>query len=138
MSYKICPVCQTKNEPNAVICSNCMTDISTIEPQEENNLILKLMHDNFTLSLDKDETIGRKAFGSKYLTNEHISRNHAKIIFENGSVYIEDLNSTNGTFINDSQIKPKKKYKLREADTIKLSSYVKLKVNIQRATPNER
>lgn len=48
--------------------------------------------------------IGRKE-GNLVLQDDTISRMHAKIFFSNGIYYIEDLNSTNGTFINERKIR---------------------------------
>ena len=35
-----------------------------------------------------------------------VSKRHAKITQVDGAYYIEDLNSTNGTFVNDERLKP--------------------------------
>lgn len=49
-------------------------------------------------------TIGRKDDNSIVLKEATISGYHAKIVFNNGNFYIEDLNSSNGTYINGRQI----------------------------------
>ena len=50
-------------------------------------------------------TIGRKQNNSIVLNEETVSGNHARIIYNNGSFIMEDLASSNGTFINGKQIK---------------------------------
>ncbi len=47
-----------------------------------------------------------------------VSRHHAKIHYIKGKYYLEDLNSTNGTYINGHMIIRYKKYELRHMDRI--------------------
>lgn len=49
--------------------------------------------------------VGREMDCSIALNSGHISRYHAKINVSANGVYIEDLHSTNGTFVNGSKIK---------------------------------
>ncbi|MBS7240634.1 MAG: FHA domain-containing protein [Acetatifactor sp.] len=49
-----------------------------------------------------------------------ISRLHAKIFYENKAYYLEDLNSTNGTFKNGLRLKPYERRQLEPGDEIKL------------------
>ena len=55
------------------------------------------------------------------------SRQHAVIRCENGSLVIEDLNSSNGTFVNQNRIQPGQKQPLRANDIIQIGE-VQLKV----------
>jgi transcriptional regulator with AAA-type ATPase domain len=50
-------------------------------------------------------TIGRTAYNDIILNDKKVSRSHASIFFENGRYGIEDLNSTNGVFVDDNQVK---------------------------------
>jgi hypothetical protein len=55
------------------------------------------------------------------LTNaDAVSRLHAEIHLEGNSYYIEDLGSTNGTFLNNTNLIPKTRYKLNLGDKIDL------------------
>jgi hypothetical protein len=47
-----------------------------------------------------------------------VSRVHAAFSFDNGAIYIEDLNSTNGTRINGFQLTPMQPYRLRDGDEL--------------------
>jgi len=53
-----------------------------------------------------------------------VSRMHARIIKEDREVYLEDLNSTNGTFKNGLRLEPYEKRKLEEGDEIKCGKAV--------------
>jgi hypothetical protein len=55
------------------------------------------------------------------------SRQHAVISFENGAMAIEDLNSTNGTYLNRTRIESGKKIPLAFNDVIQIGT-VQLKV----------
>jgi len=52
----------------------------------------------------KTVTIGRDTGNDIHLKNPSVSRQHAKIVRHGGPYYIEDLNSTNGTFVNNRQV----------------------------------
>ena len=49
-------------------------------------------------------SIGRQSGNSLVLRDNRTSRNHCRIVFENGSYAIEDLSSRHGTFVNGRQI----------------------------------
>lgn len=47
---------------------------------------------------------------------------HARIFLKDEDYYIEDLNSTNGTFKNGVRLKPYEQKKLSKGDEIKLAT----------------
>ena len=49
-------------------------------------------------------SIGRKEENSIVLIDQHASGNHAKLLIKNEVLFIEDLNSTNGTQVNGKKI----------------------------------
>jgi diguanylate cyclase (GGDEF)-like protein len=61
--------------------------------------------------------IGRSAKSDLPIDQESISRQHARITYDGQRHWIEDLGSTNGTFVNDHT---HKKCALRDGDQIKL------------------
>ncbi|MBQ9609336.1 MAG: FHA domain-containing protein [Lachnospiraceae bacterium] len=68
-------------------------------------------------------TIGRGNKESDYrLNKEQISRVHASITFNEGGIYIEDQNSTNGTYINSEKIEAFVQKSLNVGDIIKLAN----------------
>ena len=48
--------------------------------------------------------IGRDPGCTLTLDDELVSRHHARLVLQNGTAMIEDLGSTNGTFVNGSQL----------------------------------
>ncbi len=57
------------------------------------------------------------------------SRQHACIIFQDGVLTIEDLNSSNGTFVNRTRVYPGQKRQLNPNDVIQIGT-VQMKVRI--------
>jgi pSer/pThr/pTyr-binding forkhead associated (FHA) protein len=55
------------------------------------------------------------------------SRQHALIMFENGVLTLEDLNSSNGTFLNRNKIYPAQPQQLKVNDVIQIGN-VQLKL----------
>ncbi|MFA4828386.1 MAG: FHA domain-containing protein [Thermodesulfovibrionales bacterium] len=57
------------------------------------------------IQLDKEViTIGRNPDNDIQIDNPAVSGSHAKIINEGGKIFLEDMNSTNSTFINGKKI----------------------------------
>ena len=48
--------------------------------------------------------IGRSAKNDLFLDQESISRQHARITFDGSRHWVQDLNSTNGTYVNDKLV----------------------------------
>jgi len=79
------------------------------------NLVLK------EIPLSKERTtIGRKAQNDIQIDNLAVSGEHAVIVTILNDSFLEDLNSTNGTFVNGQQIK---KHFLQNNDVIELGKY---------------
>ena len=57
--------------------------------------------------------IGRDECAITITGDRHVSRKHAQITMENNDYFIEDLASSNGTFVNDTQIAPREPMPLR-------------------------
>ena len=59
----------------------------------------------FPLRMNREIIIGRSSDVDMVLVEDMVSRRHAKISTMGGEVAIEDLNSTNGTFVNGERVK---------------------------------
>ncbi|MBN2443796.1 MAG: FHA domain-containing protein [Spirochaetales bacterium] len=75
----------------------------------------------YSIPIDKDPfLIGRRQDCHLILTGKDVSRIHAKIFSSGSFLFIRDLNSTNGTFINTKKIRIDTK--LKPGDTIQFGS----------------
>lgn len=62
--------------------------------------------------------IGRSEENDIQISDMSVSRQHLKIIEKDGLLYIMDLNSQNGTYVNGTQIPPDEYYKIEESNPI--------------------
>ena len=61
--------------------------------------------------------IGRSSKNDLPLDQESISRHHARITYDGSFYWIQDLGSTNGTYVNDSHVKEKQ---LHDGDQLRI------------------
>ncbi|MDO8262170.1 MAG: FHA domain-containing protein [Gallionella sp.] len=73
------------------------------------------------VQLTKDRTtLGRRPYNDIVIDNLAVSGEHAAVQMQGGEVYLEDLNSTNGTYVNG---KAAKKQRLQNGDTVDVGKY---------------
>src|SRR5512137_1425393 len=73
------------------------------------------------VQITKDKTtLGRRPYNDIVIDNLAVSGEHAVLQMAGGDVFIEDLNSTNGTYINGKAIK---KQLLAHNDTVEIGKY---------------
>jgi hypothetical protein len=71
--------------------------------------------------ITKDKTtLGRRPYNDIVIDNLAVSGEHAVLQMVGGDVFIEDLNSTNGTYINGKAVK---KQLLTHNDTVEIGKY---------------
>ena len=81
------------------------------------------------ISLTSRITIGRSSSCDVVIDDMLVSREHSEIQQIKSSFYIKDLDSRNGTFVNDEKV-PKGKYiKLNPNDVIRLGSKIEITLN---------
>ncbi len=73
-------------------------------------------------TLKKEVVIGRSPTSDIFLSDRRVSLRHARIYLKNNHFYLEDLNSTNGTFVNGLPVKAP--YCLEIGDKIKIGPYI--------------
>ena len=73
--------------------------------------------ENNNIIINKKMTIGRDSSCDICLTLDYLSRQHVSLDPINGKLFIEDLNSSNGTFVNGEKIS---RIELQPGDKIKL------------------
>jgi diguanylate cyclase (GGDEF)-like protein len=73
-------------------------------------------------TLDRPETtIGRGGDNSIVLDMDNVSRMHARVLQKVDGYFLEDLNSTNGSYVNDVEVKYER---LRNGDLIKIGGAI--------------
>lgn len=74
--------------------------------------------------IDKDEfIIGRlEGYVDYELRNSAVGKLHAQLLYKNGISYVKDLNSVNGTFINNKRLESNKEYELKGNDRLQLAN----------------
>ena len=73
------------------------------------------------IPFDKDSlTVGRKPDNDIVIDNPAISGHHCRISVQGGTYFVEDLESTNGTFVNEKRIK---KSGLHDNDVVGLAKH---------------
>lgn len=61
--------------------------------------------------------VGRSPDNEIYIQSKFVSRHHAQLVSDENGCVVEDLNSTNGVFLGEKQVK---KYRLRDGDVVSL------------------
>ncbi|MEO7108127.1 MAG: FHA domain-containing protein [Rhodoferax sp.] len=73
------------------------------------------------VQLTKDKTtLGRRPYNDIVIDNLAVSGEHAVLQMSGGDVVLEDLNSTNGTYLNGKAVK---KQQLQNGDSIEIGKY---------------
>jgi pSer/pThr/pTyr-binding forkhead associated (FHA) protein len=73
------------------------------------------------VQLTKDKTtLGRRPYNDIVIDNLAVSGEHASLQMSGNEVFLEDLNSTNGTYLNGKAIK---KQQLQNGDAIEIGKY---------------
>jgi hypothetical protein len=75
----------------------------------------------FPLPEDGEIVVGRSSELDMVLVEDMVSRRHAKISVEGGDIFLEDLGSTNGSFVNGEKIT---RTKLAEGDRILIGTSI--------------
>ena len=81
---------------------------------------------NTVITLPQDELVlGRIEPAGLVINHPEVSRRHARIIYHEGSYYLEDLGSVNGTLLNGQVITGE--YLLKSGDEIMIGTEVKIR-----------
>lgn len=101
-------------------------DSSSVKQDQEvaKKLVLRITKSSFFMPqtewiLEPGEyIIGRYPSNDIVLPDPYVSRRHARIFYRDGDWFIEDLESTNGTVVNNEDIRGKGSRKLSDGDEI--------------------
>lgn len=83
------------------------------EEVESNKLVLRVVKSSFFMPQTewvlepKEHILGRYPSNDIVIPDPYVSRRHARLFFKDGKWFIEDLDSTNGTIVNNEDIRDK-------------------------------
>ena len=147
--FKICPACREKNPVSEVICRVCMTNLSSVRPtadapveappaEADSDTTVFSMPEVMTLARASDGrsipvssgyVLGRSGDAAEFFQDMRtVSRQHARISFLDGGWSIEDLGSTNGTWVNGQRVETGKPRELKKGDVLALSMACEMRV----------
>ncbi|MDW3095756.1 MAG: GGDEF domain-containing protein [Gammaproteobacteria bacterium] len=86
---------------------------------------------SFQLEPDTDITLGRSPEAGLQVVDTGISRTHIRMRFDGVSVFVEDLKSANGTYINGNKLTDKIEIKNGDQVSIGVSTVLKFSLNNQ-------
>jgi hypothetical protein len=136
-----CPACKAANPPGSAFCESCGASLSgapapmaaaPVAPQPTftppQTLYALICPDGTEISIPSKKTIGRLDLAKYAAPNETmwISRQHFDIFEENGSPFIIDEKSSNGTKVNGKEIRQLGKQPLKSGDEVIVGDAVKL------------
>ncbi len=145
-----CPACGTEYEPGDAFCSACGFAFSAPPPPEPvtetagapaampvtagPRLVLADSGAEIPLPAGEEILVGREdpvsgLYPDIDLTPHGgeqggVSRRHARLILEGGSYFVEDLDSTNFTFVNKQKLTAKVRQPVRDGDEIRFGRIV--------------
>ena len=83
--------------------TNNSEDVAAKSTTWQLNALTEALGD-LTLTVSDSLTVGRGSDNNVVLGSKQVSRNHALLSVLNGNLYLKDLGSSNGTFINDERL----------------------------------
>lgn len=96
-------------------------------------ILVTQVQGEYAFSLDKNTDdclkIGRSVMSHVRFDNVHVSSDHCCFILKPNGLYVTDLDSTNGTFVNGKRIMPGKHSFVVDKDIISLSNKIDLQVS---------
>lgn len=73
------------------------------------------------ISIDHDMLVGRHQEADVLLQSAEVSRKHAALLLKEQALWVQDLNSSNGTFVND--LKVENESQLHDGDIVQFASF---------------
>ena len=76
------------------------------------------------ISVERDMLVGRHQDAEILLQSTDISRKHAALLFRNDDIWVKDLKSTNGSFVNGERVVQEQEIELHDGDMLQFASFM--------------
>lgn len=130
-----CPECSQSNSANARRCVYCD---APLDGSPNAQVKVQLTWPWGTEMLTERLLVGRESPASKELIEnltkrgfDNISRSHAEFEVVGNELYLTDLASANGTFVNGSRIPPNNRVKVLDSASVRFGSNLAVQVSIR-------
>ena len=100
----LCVHCGQQNKEDSLFCTSCGNGLSEDRFIVGHLRVLSQAVSREYLVSEVERSIGREAVNDIVIDDAEMSGRHAKIRFRGEGFWVEDLNSTNGTFVNGDRI----------------------------------
>ena len=84
--------------PGASVMPDPASALEIIDPAESS------YHEGTTFPLDHYSTVGRHADNTIAIDDSFVSGSHAELLFDSGAWWMQDLGSTNGSWVNGQRL----------------------------------
>lgn len=123
-----CPVCSTPNGPGTAYCQDCGLMFGSapteVEPLPDVSQLPRLVDaaGGRELVLNSGlNTVGREGT-DVMLPDPTVSRRHAQVTVEGGQLIVEDLGSTNGTYVGGRPVRPGERATAFDGDAVRFGN----------------
>ncbi len=107
-----------------------------LSPNED--LLVLASADGRAIEVRDGDVVGRTVMGKEMLDiHEEVSRRHAQFVKREGTWFVIDLNSSNGTFVDGKRISPNERIPLRNGQQIRISPVFQATIMIKDAAVKE-
>ena len=123
----MCPVCQTPNGPAERYCQDCGFLLGSapaeLEPLPDSSQLPRLMDaTGREFSLNPGVNLVGRESADVWIADPTISRRHAQLTMEGGQLVVEDLGSTNGTYVASRPVPRGERATAFDGDSVKFGS----------------
>ncbi len=115
----LCAFCGYQNKSKSKFCTSCGNRLADESYMVGRILVLSEggVRREYLISA-AERYLGRDTANDVVMDDEEVSARHARISFVDGTFWVEDLQSTNGTFVNGERIR--ERTKLQNEDLVKI------------------
>lgn len=123
-----CPHCGAElPDPSPPVCMECLRPLADSPAQGGSSLVLRVGDTEFVLGAGESLALGRdpaiSPAASALANFDNVSRRHALVrVDSNGHATVSDDGSTNGTFVNDRQLRPGETTEIGDGDVLRLAA----------------